>query len=50
MLDQATSIVRDYLRNENLSERLRLNRGSSPPPEQYRKLVEEYFKNLAEEQ
>lgn len=50
MLDQATSIVREYLRNESLSERLRLNRGSSPPPEQYRKLVEEYFKNLAEEQ
>ncbi|WOO41109.1 DUF4175 family protein [Rubellicoccus peritrichatus] len=50
MLDQASSIVREYLRNESVSERLQLNRGSAPPPEQYRRLVEEYFKNLAEEQ
>lgn len=50
MLDQASSIVREYLRAETVSERLKLNRGSAPPPEQYRRLVEEYFKNLAEEQ
>ncbi len=49
-LDQAARIIHQYLRGELIGERLRMNRDSAPPPEQYRRLVEEYFKNLAEEQ
>lgn len=48
-LDRAARIIQQYLRSEAMGERLRMNRATAPPPEQYRRLVEEYFKNLAEE-
>lgn len=48
-LEHAASILRDYLVRENVEHRLRLNQEGAPPPEKYRKLVEEYFRNLAEE-
>jgi len=48
-LERAASILRDYLVREKVQHRLRLNQEGAPPPEKYRKLVEEYFRNLAEE-
>lgn len=48
-LDQAQAILRDYLIREQVESRLRLNREGAPPPEKYRQLVEDYFRNLAEE-
>ena len=48
-LDNAASILQQYLRIELVDERIRYKRQSAPPPEQYRHLVEEYFKDLAEE-
>ncbi len=48
-LDSADTILQQYLRRELVDERIRYKRQSAPPPEQYRHLVEEYFKDLAEE-
>ncbi len=48
-LNQAKSILQQYLRRQLVEERVRYKRQSAPPPDKYRSLVEEYFKNLAEE-
>ncbi|MGE9292756.1 MAG: hypothetical protein ACQKBW_04015, partial [Puniceicoccales bacterium] len=49
MLNQAETILQQYLRQQLVEERVNYKRQSAPPPDKYRSLVEEYFKNLAEE-
>lgn len=49
LLDNAAAILQQYLRSQLVDERIRYKRQSAPPPDKYRILVEEYFKNLAEE-
>lgn len=48
-LDQAAHILHQYLRAEWLEQRLQRQRQSGQAPEKYRRLVEEYFRALAEE-
>ena len=49
LLNQAEAVLQQYLRMQMVEERVRYKRQSAPPPDKYRSLVEEYFKNLAEE-
>ncbi|MBC2595564.1 hypothetical protein H5P28_14955 [Ruficoccus amylovorans] len=49
LLNQAQTILQQYLRQQLIEERVNYKRQSAPPPDKYRSLVEEYFKNLAEE-
>ncbi|MEO0796415.1 MAG: DUF4175 family protein [Verrucomicrobiota bacterium] len=49
ILDSAARVLQEYLRKEIGEQRLRFNREGGPPPEKYRELVEEYFRDLAEE-
>jgi len=49
LLDTAARVLQEYLRQEIGDQRLRFNREGGPPPEKYRELVEEYFRDLAEE-
>lgn len=49
LLDQAARLLQEYLQTEWLKHGPGLGRPSAPAPEKYRRLVEEYFKNLVEE-
>ncbi|GHB97617.1 hypothetical protein GCM10007047_11830 [Cerasicoccus arenae] len=49
VLDSTARVLQEYLRQEIGDQRLRFNREGGPPPEKYRELVEEYFRDLAEE-
>lgn len=49
VLDQTARVLQEYLRREINDQRIRFNREGGPPPEKYRELVEEYFRDLAEE-
>jgi len=49
LLEQAIRVVQQRIQQTFVEERSRLNRRSAAPPEKYRSLVEEYFRNLAEE-
>lgn len=48
-LDQTARVLQEYLRREIGDQRMQFNREGGPPPEKYRELVEEYFRDLAEE-
>ncbi|MEM8549323.1 MAG: hypothetical protein AAGF10_00890 [Verrucomicrobiota bacterium] len=48
-LDNAARILQQYLRRIMVEDRIEYKRQSAPPPDKYRLLVEEYFKDLAEE-
>ncbi|MEM9226808.1 MAG: hypothetical protein AAGA45_02475, partial [Verrucomicrobiota bacterium] len=48
-LDNAARILQQYLRRVMVEDRIEYKRQSAPPPDKYRLLVEEYFKDLAEE-
>lgn len=49
ILENARLLLTRELMKHNLEQKLKRNRSVAPPPEQYRGLVEEYFKSLSEE-
>lgn len=48
-LMQGARLLQSFLFDEASQSSLRMNRESAPPPDQYRKMVEQYFRRLARE-
>ncbi|NDV63220.1 hypothetical protein G0Q06_12210 [Puniceicoccales bacterium CK1056] len=48
-LQEGARLLRSFLFDEASQSDLQMNRESAPPPDQYRKMVEEYFRRLARE-
>ncbi|WP_309387353.1 DUF4175 family protein [Cerasicoccus frondis] len=49
VLDATARTLQEYLMREIGEQRMRFQQEGGPPPEKYRELVEEYFRDLAEE-
>ncbi len=49
VLDATARTLQEYLLKEIGEQRMRFRQEGGPPPEKYRELVEEYFRDLAEE-
>lgn len=49
LLQQGSGLLREFLFEEASQSGLHMNREAAPPPDQYRKMVEEYFRRLARE-
>jgi hypothetical protein len=49
ILQEGAGLLQAFLFNEGSQSNLQMNRDSAPPPDQYRKMVEEYFRRLARE-
>jgi hypothetical protein len=49
VLQQSAGLLRDFLFDEASVTGLDLNRQAAPPPDQYRRMVEAYFRRLANE-
>jgi hypothetical protein len=49
ILQEGARLLREFLFNEATASGLQINREAAPPPDAYRRMVEEYFRRLANE-
>jgi hypothetical protein len=49
ILQQGARLLREFLFNEATVSGMQINREAAPPPDEYRRMVEEYFRRLANE-